>query len=357
MQRILILSDDSFSLLRFRRELIATMRASGMDVILGTPAGEEAAQLEDMGCKLIDIKAKKIKSNRELTGRYRELLKAEKPDVVVTYGLRPNICGGNACRKEKLPHCANIQNPGPLTRQTLGGYLLQLQYRLALRKSKVVFFENAPCAALFRKKKIVKLAQQVTLDGAGVNLRQYPLQPYPDNDPVRFLYLGRMKAEKGTEELLSAIKMLYDDCYEVRLDLVGEADPIYDEQIAALKEMGIVVVHGFQEDPRPYYAACDCAVMPSHSEGMNNVLLEAAATGRPVIASYIPGCREAVEEARTGFTFRTQDKYALYEAMGRFARMNRQQREEMGLAGRKRMEELFDRQTVVEDTMNAIFRP
>ena len=151
--------------------------------------------------------------------------------------------------------------------------------------------------------------------------------------------------------------MLYDDCYEVRLDLVGEADPIYNEQIAALKEMGIVVVHGFQEDPRPYYAACDCVVMPSHSEGMNNVLLEAAATGRPVIASYIPGCREAVEEARTGFTFRTQDKYALYEAMGRFARMNRQQREEMGLAGRQRMEELFDRQIVVEDTMNAIFRP
>ena len=356
MQRILILSDDSFSLLRFRRELIATMRTSGMEVVLGTPAGADAAQLEALGCKLIDIKPKKYSSNRELTARYRKLLKEEKPDVVVTYGPRPNICGANACRKGNIPHCANIQNPGRLTRQTAGALFLQLQYRLALQKSKVVFFENAPCAALFLKKKIVTKDQQMVLNGAGVNLRQYPLQPYPDNDPVRFLYLGRMKEEKGTEELLSAIKMLYDDCYEVRLDLVGEADPIYGEQIASLKEMGIVVVHGFQEDPRPYYAACDCVVMPSHSEGMNNVLLEAAATGRPVIASYIPGCREALEEARTGFSFRTQDKYALYEAMGRFARMNRQQREEMGLAGRARMEALFDRQIVVEDTMNAIFR-
>lgn len=357
MQRILILSDDSFSLRQFRRELIATMRASGMDVVLGIPAGEDAAVLEELGCKLIDIKAKKIKSNRELTARYRKLLKTEKPDMVITYGLRPNICGGNACRKAKVPYCANIQNPGDLSHRSLGSLLLRHRCRKALKMAKVVFFENAPCAAFFEKKKMVQPAQQVILSGAGVNLQHFSLQPYPDNDPVRFLYLGRMKQEKGTDELLSAIKMLYDDCYEVRLDLVGTADHIYDEMLAPLKEMGIVVVHGFQEDPRPFYAACDCVVMPSHVEGMNNVLLEAAATGRPVIASYIPGCREAVEESRTGFTFRTQDKYALYEAMGRFARMKRSQREEMGLAGRQRMEELFDRQLVVEDTMNAIFKP
>ena len=356
MQRILILSDDSLSLRQLRRELIATMRASDMEVILGTPAGADAAVLEELGCKLVPIDPRTIKSNRELTAHYRKLLKTGKPDMVVTYGLRPNICGGNACRKANIPHCANIQNPGDLSRRSFGSLLLRHQCRKALKTAKVVFFENGPCAAFFEKKKMVQPAQQMILPGAGVNLRHFPLQPYPDNDPVRFLYLGRMKQEKGTDELLDAIKMLYDDCYEVRLDLVGTADPIYDGQLAPLKELGIVVVHGFQEDPRPFYAACDCLVMPSHSEGMSNALLEAAATGRPVIASYIPGCREAVEESRTGFTFRTQDKYALYEAMGRFARMNRQQREEMGLAGRQRMEELFDRQIVVEDTMNAIFR-
>ena len=155
-KKILFLSNHFITLFFFRKELIKRLCERGHEVYIASPDDERFGFFTDMGCKLIDIKAKKIKSNRELTGRYRKLLKAEKPDVVVTYGLRPNICGGNACRKEKLPHCANIQNPGPLTRQTLGGYLLQLQYRLALRKSKVVFFENAPCAALFRKKKIVK---------------------------------------------------------------------------------------------------------------------------------------------------------------------------------------------------------
>lgn len=356
MKRILILSDDSFALRKFHAELIDTMLRSNMEVILATPAGDNAAQLEAMGCKLIDTKADMRKSNRELTAGYRQILRTEKPDTVVTYGLRPNICGGNACRKENIPHCANIQNLGRLTQRTVRSYLLLLQYRLALKNAKAVFFENASGAAFFTGKKIVTEEQQVILPGAGVNLRQHTLQPYPNNDTVRFLYLGRMKQEKGTDELLSAIKMLYDDCYEVRLDLVGEADAAYDEQLAPLKEMGIVVAHGFQNDPRPYYAACDCVVMPSHSEGMNNVLLEAAATGRPVIGSYIPGCREAMDEGHTGFTFRTQDKYALFEAMRRIAAMPRSQRAEMGLAGRKRMEALFDRQIVVEDTMNAIFK-
>ena len=150
--------------------------------------------------------------------------------------------------------------------------------------------------------------------------------------------------------------MLYDDCYEVSLDLVGTYDESYAEQISLLREQAILRHHGFQPDPRPYYAAADCVVMPSHQEGMNNVLLEAAATGRPVVASYIPGCREAMEEGSTGFSFRVQDKYGLYDAMKKFAELSHQQRMEMGLAGRRRMEELFDKNYVVEDTMNAIFR-
>lgn len=355
MQRILILSDDSFSLWQFRRELISTMLASEMEVLISAPAGDHAGDLQAMGCKLLHTPAES-QQGISLSKRYQQILKDKKPDIVVTYGTRPNIWGGLACRRAKIPYCANVQGLGDLTQKTARNFLTALAYRSALKKAKAVFFENAASAAFFQEKKIIKEAQQVILPGAGVNLRHYTQQPYPNNDPIRFLYLGRMKKEKGMDELLAAIKMLYDDCYEVRLDLVGEPDDAYAEQLDELKLVGIVAVHGFQEDPRPFYAACDCVVMPSHAEGMSNVLLEAAATGRPVIASYIPGCREAVDEARTGFTYRTQDKYALYEVMKRIAGMSRSQREEMGILGRRRMEELFDKLIVVEDTMNAIFR-
>ena len=161
---------------------------------------------------------------------------------------------------------------------------------------------------------------------------------------------------QGIDELFSAIKMLYDDCYEVRLELVGFFEDSYKEQVDELCNLGIAAFHGFQSDPRPYYAAADCVVLPSYHEGMSNVLLEAAATGRPIVTSFIPGCREAVDEGRTGFTCRPRDRYGLYEAMKKVAELSREEREEMGLQGRKRMEELFDKQIVVEDTMNAIFR-
>lgn len=356
MQRILILSDDSFSLWQFRRELISTMLYSNMEVIISVPAGDHTEDLQAMGCKLIPTPVG-CRQNSVLLKRYQQILKNEKPDIVVTYGIKPNIFGGLACRKAKIPYCANVQGLGNLFQTPVQGFPAAQAYRAALKRAKVVFFENAGNAAFFQEKKIIKESQQVILPGAGVNLRHYTQQPYPENDPIRFLYLGRMKKEKGTDELLAAIKMLYDDCFEVRLDLVGEYDDTYKEELDVLKRQEVVVVHGFQPDPRPYYAAADCVVMPSHAEGMSNVLLEAAATGRPIIASYIPGCREAVDEARTGFTCRTQDKYALYDAMKRIAEMPRSQRAEMGILGRRRMEELFDKQIVVEDTMNAIFRP
>ncbi len=355
MQRILILSDNSFSLWQFRRELISTMLRSHMEVLIAAPAGPHSEDLQAMGCKMIPTAATARRS--DLVKQYVQILREENPHMVITYGSVCNICGGISCRKVKIPHCANVQGLGKLSVKTAASTFEKLLYRIALKKSKVVFFENAANAAFFQENKIISETQQMILPGAGVNLRHYTCQPYPENDTVRFLYIGRMQQEKGMDELLDAIKMLYDDCYEVRLDLVGEPDNAYADQLETLKAMGIATVHGFQEDPRPFYAAADCVVMPSHGEGMSNVLLEAAATGRPVIASYIPGCREAVDEARTGFTCRTQDKYALYEAMKRVATMSRSQREEMGRLGRARMEEHFDKLVVVEDTMNAIFRP
>ena len=360
MKRILILSNHSFMLWQFRRELIRTMLQSDMEVVIGVPFGEHTQDFRDMGARLIDTPLERRGMNPfrdfRLLRQYYRILKEEKPDMVVTYSIKPNIYGGLACRLLKIPYCSNVQGLGTAFQKPVMAQLVTFLYRTALKKAKAVFFENTGNAELFLSRKISSAAQQVLLPGAGINLSHYPLQPYPDNDPIRFLYLGRLMKEKGLDELLDAIKMLYDDCYEVRLDLVGFFEEAYQEQIDLLEELGIARFHGFQEDPRPFYAAADCVVLPSYHEGMSNVLLEAAATGRPLVTSFIPGCREAVDEGHTGFTCRPRDKYGLYEAMKKMAELSREERMEMGLAGRKRMEELFDKQIVVEDTMNAIFR-
>ena len=361
MKRILILSNHSFMLWQFRRELIQTMLQSGMEVTLGVPFGDHIEDFRALGCKLIDIPVDRRGINPvrdlQLFRQYRDLLKTEKPDMVVTYSIKPNIYGGFACRLLKIPYCVNITGLGTAFQSPVISRIVTVMYRTALKKAKAVFFENAGNAEFFLEKKVATAAQQVLLSGAGINLQHYALQPYPENDPIRFLFLGRLMKEKGVDELLAAVKMLYDDCFDIHLDLVGFFEDSYKEQIDALCEQGIATFHGFQQDPRPYYAAADCVVLPSYHEGMSNVLLEAAATGRPLITSYIPGCREAVDEGRSGFTCRPRDKYGLYEAMKKVAQLPREARMEMGLAGRRRMEARFDKQTVGEDTMNAIFRP
>lgn len=360
MKRVLILTNHTFMLWQFRRELIATMLASEMEVVIAAPLGDHVEDFREMGCRMIDtpLERRGINPFRDysLLRQYFRILEEEKPDMVVTYSIKPNIYGGWACRRLGIPYCVNITGLGTAFQKPGIAQVVTVMYRLALKKAKAVFFENTGNAEFFRSRKVVTAAQEVLLSGAGINLEHHPLQPYPQNDAVRFLFVGRLMKEKGVEELFEAIKMLYDDCYEVHLDLVGFFEDSYKEQVDALCQAGIATFHGFQSDPRPYYAAADCVVLPSYHEGMSNVLLEGAATGRPLITSFIPGCREAVDPGVSGFTCHPRNKYELYEAMKKMAVMPREERMEMGLAGRRRMEERFDKRVVVEDTMNAIFR-
>ena len=173
-------------------------------------------------------------------------------------------------------------------------------YRIAFQKVEKVFFENQENAAEFRKRKILQEEQEVILNGAGINLEEYRYCLYPDNDKIHFLYLGRIMREKGIDELFEAAERLQREGIEFVLDLVGFFEDEYKNQVEHLQKEGIVRFYGFQENPKPYYAQADCVVLPSYHEGMSNVLLEAAATGRAVITTDIPGCREAVDNGKSG---------------------------------------------------------
>ena len=160
--------------------------------------------------------------------------------------------------------------------------------------------------------------------------------------------------EKGMDELFYAVKRLHDEGAAFTLDLVGFFEDAYKEQVEAMEAAGIAVFHGFQQDPRPFYAAADCVVMPSYHEGMSNVNLEAAATGRPVITTDIPGWREAVEDGVTGLLCRAGSGEDLYGAMKHFLALSPAARAAMGQAGRKKMEREFDKQMVVAETLQAL---
>ena len=354
-QKILIISDDSFMLWQLRRELIARLLQENT-VLISAPKGDHWEDFEGMGCRMedtpIDRRGINPVTDLRLFFRYLSHLRQEKPSLVITYSIKPNIYAGFACRLRKIPCYANIQGLGTAFQSRNLTAFVSLLYEAALKRSRTVFFENEANAALFQEWKIIPSDRVCLLPGAGVNLSYHTLQPYPQNDLVHFLYLGRLIKEKGVGELFSAVRRLYEEGHRFILDVVGFCDDKeYEDQVAQLQADGIALFHGFQPDPRPWYAAADCVVLPSYHEGMSNVLLEGAAAGRPLITSNIPGCQEAVDPEVTGLLCQPRDEESLYWALKDFLALAPERRAGMGKAARHRMEEHFDRNAVVAATV------
>ena len=161
--------------------------------------------------------------------------------------------------------------------------------------------------------------------------------------------------EKGVDELFYSVRKLHEEGRKFHLDIVGFFEDEYKDEVDELVKMGIATFHGFQKDPRPFYKSSDCVVLPSYHEGMSNVLLEAAAIGRPLITSDIPGCREAVVNEQSGLLVAVKDKFALYDAMKRMLEFSNSERLDMGLKGYGHISTSFDKNVVVQTTMERIF--
>ncbi len=357
MKKILILTNHSYMLYQFRRELIQTLMED-YEVVLSMPFVGHEEDFQNMEIRCIETKVDRRGINPlkdfQLYRVYRKLLKEEKPSKVITYSIKPNVYGGFACGQLRIPFYANVQGLGTAFQKKGLAQFVTLLYKRAFRKVETVFFENDVNALEFQNRKIIPKEKQTILKGAGVNLEHYQYQAYPINEKVQFLYLGRIMREKGMDELFAAVRRLQSEGKEFVLNLVGFFEDEYKEQVESLQRDGIVVFHGFQADPRPFYTMADCIVMPSYHEGMSNVNLEAAATGRMVITTDIPGCREAVEDENTGLLCQPKDRDSLYQMMSRCLAMTREERIAMGQQGRKKMEEEFAKEFVVKATIEAM---
>ena len=356
-KKLMVITNHSYMLWQFRRELIEKLMED-YDVIISTPFVGHEDDFKAMGCTMIetDVDRRGInpKTDMKLYLTYRRLLKEHHPDIVVTYSIKPNVYAGYACRQMRIPYCVNVQGLGTAFQKKGLREIVIRMYKTALKKAKTVYFENKGNAKVFLQEQIIRREQMCLLKGAGVNLKYYTYQKYPENDKVHFLYLGRIMKEKGMDELFYAAKELQRKEVPFVLDLVGFFEDEYKETVERLVKEGIVTFHGFQSDPKPFYKSAYCVVLPSYHEGMSNVLLEAAATGRTVITSDIPGCREAVKDGKTGYLCRKQDAESLEKVMQKFLNLDETARQKMGELGRIKIEREFDKRAVVEKTARMI---
>ncbi len=356
VERILILANHSGGLYDFRKDLIAELKKHA-NVTVAVPHNDRWEELHKLADRVIELPVDRRGRNplhdSNLFQQYRAMLKEVKPDLVLTYTIKPNIYGGLACRMAHIPYAVNITGLGSAIEN--GGWLKRfvlMLYKLALKGAKVVFFENTGNRDTLVAAGVVPNGRDVVLNGAGVNLEDYPCQTYPQEGPVRFLFVGRVMHEKGVDELFAAAKRMkqkYGD--GVEFHIVGSFEEAYKPVMDELEQAGVVKFHGYQSNIKSFYAMASCIVLPSYHEGMSNVLLEAAASGRPLITSDIPGCREAVENGVSGYLRPIKDADALYAAMQRFAELPEGWRAEMGRCGRDRMEQNFSKTAVVAETI------
>lgn len=357
--RILILANLDMGLYRFRKEFISELLKEH-EVYISIPDGEWVEPLIEMGCVFCETPLERRGMNPltdvKLLNRYRNLVDEISPELVITYTIKPNIYGGTVCRWKKVPYAVNITGLGSaFQKEGILQQLVTVMYRTALKKARVVFTENTGIRDLMIEKKMASEKQICVLNGAGINLEDYPYIKYPENEIFSFLFIGRVMKEKGIDELFQAVRRLNDDGFKCRLHIVGFSEEDYKEKMEEGCREGWLTDYGLQKDVRPFIAAADCFVLPSWHEGMANTNLECAASGRPVITSDIPGCREAVIEGQTGYLCERKNADSLYTAMKRVFLLSHEERESMGAAGRRHMEKVFDKRKVVSDTIHCLF--
>lgn len=356
----MLLANASGGLYGFRKELIYELLKQHT-VYAGSPLTLYKNELAEMGVHLIDLPLDRRGMNPihdfNLLRQYNKIIKQINPDLVITYTIKPNIYGGIACRKNKVSYVANITGLGTaFQKQGLVKNIVVFLYKIALRKAKVVFFENSGNRDIFVESHIIKKEQACLLNGAGVNLDQYKYLPYPGDESIfKFLFIGRVMKEKGVDELFDAMKSLVKDGYHCELNVVGGCEENYEPVMKQYEKEGWLKYYGYQDDVIPFIEESHCFVLPSWHEGMANTNLECAASGRPVITSDIPGCKEAVIEGISGLLCEPRNSQSLYITMRKMLLVDVNSRKIMGYEGRKHMERVFDKKKVVKNTIEAIF--
>ena len=356
--KVLILVNLDLTIYKFRFELVERLIKDGYEVYISSPYGEFIDEFTAIGCHFIDTQIERHGKNPiqdfKLMKKYITIMKQVKPLVVLSYTIKPNVYGGMAAQWRHVPFIANITGLGSTVQKS--GLLLKwvtLLYRVAFRKIHCVFVQNKDNERYFSSHNIAAGKYRL-IPGSGVNLEHYPVRPYSEENGISFAFIGRVMKEKGIEEFLEAAKQVKKDHPEAHFNIYGFCEEQYEDMIDAYQKEGIVTYHGMVRDMATVLESINCGVLPSYHEGMANCLLEAAASGRAVMASDITGCRETFDDGVSGILFKVRDSKDLAQAMEKFLNLSTEERKAMGLAGRAKVEKEFDRNIVIDAYMNEI---
>lgn len=357
--KILVFSSLAYSLVNFRGALLCRMKEAGHDVVAVAPDHDPAVEqwLNDrgIGFKIISMNRtgmKPLEDIRTLLGYMRLILK-ERPGVILAYTQKPIIYGGIAARLTGgTPFYALMSGLGYLfspdgAKPGLVRTIFLRLYREGVRKAVKIFVFNRDDHKDMLDAAIVNSKHNVIqVPGSGVDTTRFIQQPLPAGAP-HFLMVGRLMRDKGVYEFLEAAKAVKAEFPEARFSILGRAEEsnptgICEDQIPQLESQYSVVFLPETKDVRPYLAQSSVFVLPSfYREGLPRTILEAMATGRAVITTDMPGCRDPIIDGESGIIIPPQDAASLATAMRSFIQ-NPDQAQHMGQKARMIAENVYD---------------
>jgi glycosyltransferase involved in cell wall biosynthesis len=356
MAKILVVGALPLSLVNFRGDLIRALVGAGHEVVAMADSAPDGLvrDIESLGARFRPFPVQRNGMNpvrdlatlRALRRAFLEL----RPDVVLAYTIKPIIWGGLALRG--LPEVRFFAlvtglgfafQGGGFYRTGLARLATRL-YRASLRRASRVIFQNQDNLSEFVGRRITRPESAAVVNGSGVDVRRFMKSALPAGNAV-FLLIARLLREKGLREFAGAARLVKSKYPEVVCRLVGPPDPSPDglplAEVMSWDAQGLVEYLGETQDVRPHLAASHVFVLPSYHEGMPRTILEAMATGRPILTTEVPGCRETVVPGENGFLVPRGDVKALAERMAWFME-HRERWESMGERSRQMAEERFD---------------
>jgi glycosyltransferase involved in cell wall biosynthesis len=365
-RKIAIIENHELGIYSIRHDLVKAM-AEKYDVTILTEVDnsfkdddlENIVRFVDVGKSVMNpLTAVKYNS------RVRKVLKEVKPDVCLTFTIRPAIYGNMVTSKLKIPTISTITGTGPLFDSKSLSYTIARQlYKFVLKKTRFVFFPNFDDLEAFINAKYITREQAKRVPGSGVNYEKFKPMPYTRGNDGKFvfLYISRLLKDKGILEYVEAASILKDQFPNAEFHIIGplwsgnkKSLTVTEEELNAWIRKKWIVYHNKQKDVRPFIADADCVVMPSYREGMSNVLLEAASMARPLIATNVTGCRDIVEDGVNGLLCKVKDGKDLAEKMKQMISIPAAKRDEMGKKGREKMIREFDKKIVIQIYLQAI---
>lgn len=365
---VAIFTNNDDDIYCFRKELVEAVVKAGYDVLISCPYGEKFELMQHIEYIYdnpdIDRRGTNIVKDIKLFFHYANLIAKNRPDVVLTYTAKPNVYGAMAAHLFKIPVISNVTGFGSVLKKGsfVQKFVMQL-FKFSYRRAQCVMFQNETNMKIALENGMVK-GKIKLIPGSGVNINRFPLQSYPkggngvEGEKVVFNYVGRVLKDKGVEDYIAAAKIIRRKYPQTEFNMLGfieDTEAHYYEDLENLQKMGIIKFHGSQKDTKPFIKTSHAIIHPStYGEGMSNVLLESASSGRPIISTDNPGCMETFIDGQTGFMYHGGDVDELVEKIEAFLALPNETRKNMGEKGREYIKENFSRDIVIDAYMKKI---